>query len=354
MISSSESRAHIDSCLENLYQSWREQALGIDPLYGELLAEMRTLILRGGKRQRPYLSYLAYAGLGGSDVNAFLSVAAGLEIFHNFLLIHDDVIDRDHVRYGGPNLTGVYYQKLKARGCDDTEADHFAEMAAVLAGDAASSMVRANLYSSSFPSHAKLECLQMLDQALFFVGGGEYVDALVSPLGEVPMKYSRILSVYEYKTARYSFDLSLQFGACLSGAQYDTNQLTAFSVPLGIAFQMRDDYIGLFGDENKTGKPVMGDLREGKQTALYALTLELADEKQKKQLNKVYGQRMASEAELYTVRQICQSSGACEALELEISRYGNKADEALAKIHFLPEYEAALRRFIDTSIRRDV
>ena len=315
---------------------------------------MRTLILRGGKRQRPYLAYLAYAGMGGTDNDAFFSVAAGLEIFHNFLLIHDDVIDRDHVRYGGPNLTGVYYHKLLATGCDDSEAAHFAEMAAVLAGDVASSMVRSNMYAAPFPSQLKLECLRMLDQALFFVGGGEYVDALVPPLGEVPMKYSRILSVYEYKTARYSFDLSLQFGACLSGAKYDTEQLAAFSVPLGIAFQMRDDYIGLFGDKDKTGKPVTSDLREGKQTILYALTLELADEAQKQQLSELYGRRTSSEADLAMVRQICQNSGACEALEAEITRYGSKAEKALGKIRFQPEYEAALHRFIETSLHRDV
>ena len=354
MISPSEYKVRIDECLEELYLSTSLKAHRIDPLYGELVEQMHAFILRGGKRQRPYLAYLAYVGLGGENVNSLTRVAAGLEIFHNFLLIHDDVIDRDHVRYGGPNLTGYFYQRLRKLGQVESEASHFAEMAAVLAGDVASSIVRSTLYTSDFPAASKVLCSELMDKALFYVGGGEYLDALSVPLGENQMSYDRIMSVYEYKTARYTFDLPLQVGACLAGTKYVPEALTAFAVPLGVAFQMRDDYLGLFGDTATTGKPTLGDLREGKQTLLIMLAMELASNAQKEVLRRLYGLRSAQPGDLEEVKAVCLQSGACEAHESEIRRLVGVAGQLLPEIGFTEEVKAALSVFINASVTRNV
>lgn len=354
MYTSSESKIFIDSSLSDIYARFTKQASDIDPLFSQLLIEMQNFIRRGGKRQRPYLAYLAYTGMGGSNTEALFPVAAGLEIFHNFLLIHDDIIDRDFIRYGGANLSGVFYAILLKLGCVETEAIHYAESAALLAGDVASSMARSVLYEAPFPAEVKLYALKLLDQALFSVGGGEYVDALATPLIEDSLSYRRILAIYRYKTAEYSFDMPLQIGTALAGVTDIQEKLSAFSIPLGIGFQMRDDYLGLFGETKDTGKPVISDLREGKQTALYALSLEMANQLQRQELELHYGNPEATESDLDVVRQICQATGACEALELEIQRYATKALEALPAINFSNEVTSALKTFVSSNLYRSV
>jgi geranylgeranyl pyrophosphate synthase len=315
---------------------------------------MKSFIVRGGKRQRPYLAYLAYKGMNGAHDREFLKTASGLEIFHNFLLVHDDVIDRDHIRYAGPNLTAIYFALLKEQGHDDDEASHFAEMAALLAGDIASSMFREEIISSSFSAEQKLAVISHFDEALFEVGAGEFLDALAIPLGETPLSYERILTISRYKTAGYSFGLPLHFGAILSGSSYNTEAVNAFAYPLGIGFQMRDDVIGLFGDPSITGKTVMGDLREGKQTALYALAQQMATPEKMSQVSAVYGKRDANEADLDTIRNIFQDCGALEAVELEITQYAETALSMLESIGFTHEVATELRALISKSLYRHV
>ncbi|HSH31368.1 MAG TPA: polyprenyl synthetase family protein, partial [Candidatus Saccharimonadales bacterium] len=134
-LSLAEVRQEIDQRLEGLFEVKIKQAHGIDPLYGQMLERMALFIRRGGKRMRPYLTYLSYIGCGGSDTAAILDVAASQELYHNFLLIHDDIIDRDLMRYDGPNLSGLYMEKFQKELADLGEARHYADAMAMLAGD---------------------------------------------------------------------------------------------------------------------------------------------------------------------------------------------------------------------------
>jgi geranylgeranyl diphosphate synthase type II len=352
MLSLPEIKVLIDAELELTYSGFKVSATEIDPMFGELMAEMETFIVRGGKRLRPYLAYLSYVGCGGKDEKSFLSVAVGLEIFHNFLLIHDDVIDRDTVRYGGPNIIGRYQERLKSLS-DSEDKQHFSEMAAVLAGDSASSMARLLFYEAPFSAEARLKALQCFDEALFAVAGGEFVDSLAAPLGFTSLSKEQIISVYIHKTALYSFGLPLQVGAALAGSTDDTFiALKALSLPIGVAYQMQDDYLGLFGSEEETGKPVLSDVREGKQTYLYALMSELTDPQQKERLSRLYGMKDAGVDEVEEIKRICIECGASGKVEELMRSYVSEAVEMISAVPLKEEVRDALRQLITMCLNR--
>ncbi|WP_189349287.1 polyprenyl synthetase family protein [Zhihengliuella salsuginis] len=229
----------------------------------------------GGKRLRPVLVEAAYRGFGGTDAEAPVLLGAAFEMLHSALLIHDDVIDRDSVRRGRPNIRSVYRDRLARDGVDSAAAAHAGDAVAIVAGDVLlAGSVRLAARAAARGAHPDLvgECFE---DAVVASAAGELEDVLLSCLPTVPAPApERVLDMESLKTAAYSFDAPLRAGALLAGASPgDAADLGAIGRRFGLAYQIVDDLLGTFGDSTRTGKPSDSDLLEGKVTVVTAFGL---------------------------------------------------------------------------------
>ncbi|GAA4382136.1 polyprenyl synthetase family protein [Agromyces bauzanensis] len=224
----------------------------------------------GGKRIRPQLVNAAYFGLGGTDRSLVTRVAISFELLHTAFLIHDDVIDRDTVRRGAPNIAAQFAGRARDHGAGDRVSATWGETAAVLAGDLALSRAHREIATLAVDDDRRAALLDILDRAVFVSAAGELADVVHAGIPETP-RVDRVLATLEQKTAVYSFECPLAAGAVLAGADGATvDALARFGRLVGVAFQIADDILGVFGDPAVTGKSAASDLREGKQTALTA------------------------------------------------------------------------------------
>ncbi|MGR2753585.1 polyprenyl synthetase family protein [Agromyces arachidis] len=224
----------------------------------------------GGKRVRPRLVWSAYSGFGGTDRALATRVALAFELLHTAFLIHDDLIDRDIVRRGIPNVDGRFRDRARAHGADERSIAVWGETAAVLAGDLALSRAHREIAMLPVERACRESLLEILDRAVFVSAAGELADVVGSLRGSTPAMEA-VLATLEQKTAVYSFEAPLAAGAVLAGADDDSvSALCRFGRLVGVAFQITDDVLGVFGDPSVTGKSASADLREGKRTALVA------------------------------------------------------------------------------------
>jgi geranylgeranyl diphosphate synthase, type II len=224
----------------------------------------------GGKRFRSGLFTAAYRAWGGTDPNASATVGAAIELLHTAFVVHDDVIDGDDTRRGRPNVSGSHLEQARNAGVEEQRAREYASAAGILAGDLALAAALRTLASVPTPQATVLRLFDLFDSALHTTAAGELEDVWMSLCANHPT-LPEILATEERKTSAYSFTLPLQAGAALAGASECTVE-SAGEVGrlLGIAFQLADDLLGVFGDPAATGKSVLSDLRAGKQTPLIA------------------------------------------------------------------------------------
>lgn len=255
--------------MESYFNKQIEEANKIDPNYKRLWDNIKNVTMAGGKRLRPYL---VFTGYGKIDDNV-LPVAAAQELLHAALLMHDDIIDKDNIRHGTNNLNGLY-DNIYSSVENTDQRMHFAYSAAILAGDLLISEAHKLIAQSDFDAVKKLQASSLLSTSIFEVAGGELLDVEASFTNDD--NYDPLV-VYRYKTAGYSFVGPLTTGGLLGGhSDQDIEKLRQYAINLGIAYQLHDDYLGVFGNEDETGKSSSCDLYEGKKTYLLGKFLETA------------------------------------------------------------------------------
>ncbi|WP_309124079.1 polyprenyl synthetase family protein [Arthrobacter sp.] len=263
----------VEDVLQDFFAEAKLRAVSVNATYLGLWEALERAAA-GGKRSRPRLVLLAYRQLGGTDAASAARLAASYELLHSALIIHDDVIDRDFVRRGSPNVSGHYRNRALRAGSSASAAEHAGVSAGVLAGDLALSGAFRLLRSLEVPDAKRRRLNEILDDAIFSSVGGEVLDIEFSRTPEMP-PLEDITKTAHQKTSVYSFEAPLHAGAVLAGAAESVvAALTSFGRYAGIAYQVADDVLGVFGTESRTGKTTWGDLREGKRTALlsYAAT----------------------------------------------------------------------------------
>ena len=225
--------------------------------------------LEGGKRLRPLLAFHSYAAFGGTDPEGIATLGASLELLHGALLVHDDVIDRDFVRRGRPNIAGLYRLDAAARGLPEPEARHLGSSVAVIAGDLLlAGAFRLADHASEEPE-VRARITDVMHAAVSDAAAGELDDVLMAHSSGHTI--DDVLEMEQLKTAAYSFAAPLRLGAILAGAPTErAEDVARVGMLVGTAYQVIDDVLGTFGDEQQTGKPVTSDLREGKLTVLTA------------------------------------------------------------------------------------
>ncbi|MFE6964798.1 polyprenyl synthetase family protein [Agromyces sp. NPDC057679] len=302
-------RAAVDEYLDRWFTERLDRAIGHGHDY-VLLWQAARDGAAGGKRIRPALvleAHTAFAGVGSVEA---VRLAAAFELLHTAFLMHDDVIDHDLVRRGEPNVAGRFALEGLARGLSSTRANELGEASAILAGDLLLSGAHRVVAGLDAPVGVRELLLGILDECVFLAAAGEHAD--VGQSGGAPGE-GDILAMIEHKTASYSFSAPLQAGAVLGGAPAGAVlELGEIGRHLGVAFQLRDDVLGVFGAAAVTGKSVIGDLREGKETLLIAYAREhstwgsvAAD----------FGRPELDEAGAARLRGVIESSGARDRVE---------------------------------------
>lgn len=343
----------VEAYLDKLFITKIKQAGDVDSYYVDILKELRTLVGRGGKRLRPNLTLIAYEGFGGTNLEAAIKAAASQELFHAFMLIHDDIVDRDLTRWGGPNIAGRYLEKFKKMDLTPEDRAHFSNAWALLAGDICFGISLESLLMSGFDSELVVRATTLMQHTLFDVVGGEVLDTALSIFKDTPTE-QQLLNVCHYKTASYSFIAPLQIGALFAGANESAlARIKYFGQALGIAYQLKDDLLGMFGDEEILGKPVLTDLREGKRTLLIANALRLSTRDQAITLQQKLGDPAVTKRDLKRVQDILANSGAKLATEEMAQKYQEEALQQLPEIGFSAEACAVLAHLASFSLTRN-
>lgn len=323
----------VSSRIDALLAAERDRWWRVDDDLEHPFAMLRRFVARGGKRLRPTFCYWAFVGAGGDREDPMIiDAGAGLELLHTFALLHDDVMDGSDLRRGEPAMHKAFASEHES-GAWRGDAGRFGDGAAILVGDLA--FVYADLMTRAIPAGAR----PVFDEARVELCAGQYLDLIGMMRSE--RDADRAAKIARYKSGKYTVERPLHFGAALAGHLDEfEKELSAVGLPLGDAFQLRDDVLGVFGEPEATGKPVGDDLRQGKLTQLLAAAvIRLGDEGA---LARV-GARDLTEDEVQAIQDAIAASGALAEIEDLIER---RLDEALAAIETLPfghEAKDALR-----------
>jgi geranylgeranyl diphosphate synthase type I len=289
---------------------------------------LSDFITAGGKRIRPVLCVAGWQAAGGTGApHPVLKAAASLEMFHAFALIHDDIIDASDTRRGRPTV----HRQVS------TEA-------ALLIGDLALVFADDLLHRAGLTPAQLAAALPVANTLRADTIYGQYLD--ISHTGQPDLKLDQALAITQYKTAKYTVEGPLLLGAALAGTPGSapcTSALSAYGIPVGEAFQLRDDLLGVFGNPRDTGKPALDDLREGKATVLLALASQNATPTQHRTLRRHVGNPHLTHDAADQVRTVLTDTGAQAAVEEMITQRRHSALTALDTADLPPHITAELR-----------
>jgi len=334
----------VEATLGELMAAERSTWGHLDSALDEPLGDLTDLILGGGKRIRPaYCQWGWVTGGGDPDSDDPLGACCALEFLHAFALAHDDVMDGSPTRRGSPTVWARFIDRHERRSWQG-ESRRFGEAAAILVGDMA--MVMADRSLGTVDSSVR----EVWDALRTELNMGQYLDVTGTVTGDVDAAGAR--TIMRNKTAGYTIVRPLQLGATLAGRPDLAEALAAHGLPLGTAFQLRDDMLGAFGDTERTGKPVGDDLREGKPTVLLAHARDQATPSQLEVLSRVGSE--VTDDDVSAIQQVMVDTGAVAESESEISAL---LEQALAAIADLPDHAGsheALRVLADFVVERDI
>ena len=338
------------------------ETLGRD---AEPLLDEAVGFLTGGKRFRAQFAALGFRSIRPLDLagevtpefGAMLDVACALELFHAAALIHDDVIDRSDTRRGRPaahRLFAAMHQQHGWRG----SADHFGLAGAILLGDLLQSWADELMQQAcdATPDRAAAgRARDHFNRMRSEVALGQYLDVFEEQqpvFAEHAEQLERSTRILVFKSAKYSVEAPLLIGAALAGADADQERaLRDFGLPVGVAFQLRDDLLGVFGDEELTGKPSGDDLIEGKRTVLVALARENLPTTQRRIFDDLLGSALDPE-QVSILQGTIRESGAVDQVEAMISRNVQRSESALRGAGLREDAVASLTQLADRAARR--
>ncbi|MGH9280438.1 MAG: polyprenyl synthetase family protein [Acidimicrobiales bacterium] len=300
------------------------------------LEALRDLVDGGGKRLRPAFCHWAFVGAGGDgDSPLVVDAGAALELLHSFALIHDDIMDGSSTRRSMDTIH-VRFEELHALDGWRGEGRRFGEGVALLVGDLAF------VYADALLAAAPREAVAVFTELRVEVNLGQYLDLVGTARGDEGETTARRISLF--KSGKYTVERPLHLGAALAGRLHDlAGPLSGYGLPLGEAFQLRDDLLGVFGDESVTGKPVGEDLREGKPTVLYAAARARvrAGDPGARSLDR-YGAADLTDDEVVCIQEVLVESGAVDHVEATIDDRVAQASVAVDAAPLTPEARTAL------------
>jgi geranylgeranyl diphosphate synthase type I len=345
-------RQRVDKALAAFLTAQRSRMSAIDPALDDIADALEAFVLRGGKRLRPAFAYWGYRGAGGIDTDTVVAAVSALELVQASALIHDDLMDRSDTRRGEPAV----HRRFSVRHFDAGwrgDAGQFGDSAAILLGDLCLVWSDELLHSSGVEPDALARARTVFDEMRTEVTVGQYLDVLTQATGDTSLE--RASKVATYKSAKYTVERPLLLGAALAGAPAGVRAAySAYGLPLGEAFQLRDDVLGVFGDPEQTGKPAGDDLREGKRTYLVAAAFHAADAAGRAEIGSRLGDPDLDGASVARLRDIIRAAGALDRTEDRITTLTAQALAALRAAPLDPDAAAVLRDLADAATRRTI
>jgi len=350
-----EAKAHLKDyikktqpILDSFFENEEKKAAKISPITAETMRIYRQFM--GGKNIRGSLTKLGYECFNGKNGKAILKASLMVEIAHAFALMHDDIMDQDALRRGQPTIH-VQYDNLHRQRYRKGEPNHYGLCMALDIGDAGFVLSHLILAESDFPPEIKIRVLRRFDQVLLDTVFGQAIDVSYEHLDKVDEE--DVLRVHHYKTANYTITGPLQYGALFAGAsEKEVKKIEKYGLPVGIAFQLRDDELGLFSDEKTLGKPIGSDVKENKNTILHLKALERAKGKDKEFIKRAYGNKNLTKKDLERVRRITQEIGALEYSQKMARKLVEKGKKYVPQITSDPELQDTLYNLADFMIER--
>jgi geranylgeranyl diphosphate synthase, type I len=333
--SQTDFRARLQRAIDEFLDRQAERLAPLGDDAARLLAECRASV-SGGKRFRGAFCYWGFRSVAGpsyddSEEAALLRACASLELLHASALVHDDFMDASDTRRGRPATHRGFAAEHRREGWRG-DPEQYGASAAILLGDLLLSWSDELLRRCGLPLDRVAAALDVFDRCRSEVITGQFLDVSVQVRGAADVDTA--MTVLRYKSAKYSVERPLHIGATLAGGtEEQLHDLSAFGLPLGEAFQLRDDLLGVFGDPSTTGKPAGDDLVEGKRTVLVALALDGAPAADAARLDTALGTAL-SEDQVTELRRVIDSSGAHAQVELVIGELAAKATEALGRAGF--------------------
>ena len=343
-------RAEINLSLSDFIRSENKQLAQIGPELDPVATEIEKFLLESGKRLRPLFAYVGLLGTGTQSNKEIIQAVSSLELVHVCALIHDDVMDGSDTRRGALSIHKAFEKMHTDKNLVGSPAQ-FGVSSAILMGDLALIWSAQMLHTAGLKSEQLIQVLPVYDEMRVELMAGQYLDVYEQSLGTQSVE--RSLKVARYKSGKYTIERPLHFGATLGGASdalIDT--YTKYGIPLGQAFQLRDDVLGVFGDPAETGKPAGDDLREGKRTVLMAMTLEKAQGTAREELVKNLGNPALSSEKIESLRTLITETGAVADVEKLIDRLGEESRAAANSSAIHPDARPFLLALAETAIRR--
>lgn len=351
--------ASVEQALADYLGCRRTEAGLVDESFAVAVDTLTEFVLGGGKRIRPTFAWWGWRGAGGdpggAGTDAVVMAVSALELIQACALVHDDLMDASAVRRGSPTVHVAFADRHRDERWAGT-AERFGQAAAVLLGDLALAWADDMLREAGLSGTQLRRAFEPWRAMRTEMLAGQYLDVLTQARADESAQAA--MRVDRLKTAAYTVERPLHLGAALAGAGDGLIQgLRQFGVDVGLAFQLRDDLLGVFGDPAVTGKPAGDDLREGKRTLLVSLGLQQAErlgrDSAAARLRAAIGQHDLDEPGVDAVRELLVELGAVDAVE---SRIAELRDQALATLRATPVAEPAaseLARLAVVATRRN-
>ena len=336
----------VEARLREVLDTERRRWAAVDPDLGPPLDALARFVLAGGKRLRPAFCHWAFVGAGGApDDPAIIDTGAAFELLHAFALVHDDVMDGSATRRGERTIH-VEFDETHGRSTWRGESRRFGEGVAILIGDLA------EVFADRLMTAAPPAAFAVWNELKIELNVGQYLDVLGTARGGTDLATARRIA--RYKSGKYTIERPLHVGAALAGRLDELEgPLSAYGAPLGEAFQLRDDILGTFGDEARTGKPVGDDLREGKPTPLLAIARERTSGTEADLLDRV-GRPDLTAHEISDIQHLFTTSGARAEIETTITDLTAEAVAVLDTAPLSPAAVDALRHLAGYVAARDI
>jgi len=343
-----------------------DQRTSIFPSISDELAPLTDFsrqFLSGGKRFRALFCYWGWRSVRtaqseGEELDIAIGAACSLELFHAAALVHDDIIDSSDTRRGAPSAHKRFESLHRASGFSGSAVE-YGRSAAILFGDILQSWSDELLEEAldALDDRARASAARaQFNRMRIEVGAGQYLDILEENAWNTRDEdelLERAQQVIVYKSAKYSIEAPLLIGASLAGATTDQlDTLRDFGLPLGIAYQLRDDLLGVFGDSAVTGKPSGDDLREGKRTVLIALARQGLPASARRVLDELLGDPDLNDEQVDLLQRTIADSGAVESVERLITRNAQRANAALDEASLLADAIDQLRELTSSVTNR--
>lgn len=320
----------------------------IDKLYSlnslspALFNSIKEFICRPGKRIRPILFCIGYLGFSKKTPQGLYRSALSLELLHDFMLVHDDIIDKSDTRRGSPSMHALLNRRFRS----SNKIKFNGEDLAIVVGDVMYAIGLEAFLAVKEDPQRKESAMRKLISAALYTGSGEFIELLLGIKALEKVTQDDIYKIYDYKTANYTFASPLTMGSTLAGAKASqTRKLFSYGMLLGRAFQIRDDIIGAFGEEKDTGKPSLTDIKEAKRTLLVWYAFNHSGKKDGLTIKKIMEAESSSNIELLRMREIIIQSGALAYAEGQIKYLFFKARKQLHGLKMDARYKKALDNF---------